>query len=151
MLLLLLSLITIAENCTFQKIGKQKFSSPPQYPLHTGVACKTIPKTSLFTATACAAPWHISQGLLRQHGTTRRTDDEETLSRCCRLAFCALCVGVSMPFFRYVRSRTHNMKQEFVVYTRKSLSQHITLLSPCASENPIQLTLCNYRRGRAQV
>lgn len=56
-----------------------------------------------------------------------------------------------MPFFRYVRSRTHNMKQEFVVYTRKSLSQHITLLSPCASENPIQLTLCNYRRGRAQV
>lgn len=56
-----------------------------------------------------------------------------------------------MPFFRYVRSWTHNMKQEFVVYTRKSLSQHITLLSPCASENPIQLTLCNYRRGRAQV
>lgn len=29
-LLLLLSLIKIAENCTFQKIGKQNFSSPPQ-------------------------------------------------------------------------------------------------------------------------
>lgn len=150
MLLLLLSLITIAENCTFQKIGKQKFSSTPQYPLHTGVACKTIPKTSLFTATACVAPY-ISRPAPSTWNYSPNRRRRNTLSRCCRLAFCALCVGVSMPFFRYVRSRTHNMKQEFVVYTRKSLSQHITLLSPCASENPIQLTLCNYRRGRAQV
>lgn len=44
-MVLLLSLITIAENYTFQKVGKQKFSSPTIY-VYMRI---TISKTSLFT------------------------------------------------------------------------------------------------------
>lgn len=141
-LLLLLSLIKIAENCTFQKIGKQNFSSPPQM-LH-----------ELYVDRYMHGKQFRKRHFLQPPPNTVEEPADVYLKACSvnmgnsgwtlAVRLSALYVWETTCFVRawtQLKSRLFTLENRF-----RSLS-----LSPCASENPIQLTLCNYRRGRAKL